>query len=500
MSAAIQLRCDCGNTVREEVSRLGLTTRCDACGEEILVWSRDLADTSADREWFVELQGKTRGPVTFVELRRLVSEGRVDRDTPVRRGSDGPWTRAADVRGSIDVQVPTRVLRSRRRRARSRSREPGPRLDPQLVRLAVAGSAALILLPLLLVLLRRERREEAAQPLTSAEIAERTLPSVAAVRGRWGSGSGFVVAPGVLATNYHVIERELIRDLVVEFPNASAGERPQTPSLRYVDPTADLAFLVVGPEADPLPLAEGEPFVPGKEILVVGSPGLGDGRTVFRNAVARGILSTITEIEGRSWYQLDVSVNPGNSGGPVVDERGRVMGVVTAKAAEGDRLSFALPVSELERCLRMLEAATADDARRVAALHRLKVAETTVLPAARIYLEAMTAYLHLLDPRYGTDGSQAGGADVLRRGVSAVLDEADRELLSDLRLEEPRIRKDRGLTPEEQRRFANLWATYAELKRAVDEPEGSVHEYAVLRESLGERLSRLAARIEASWR
>jgi S1-C subfamily serine protease len=95
---------------------------------------------------------------------------------------------------------------------------------------------------------------------------------------------------------------------------------------------------------DPLPAV-------GVDVFAVGSP---LGRDLDWS-VSRGIVSGIRDFEGRSFVQTDVSVNPGNSGGPLFDRQARVIGVVSFKISgigiEG--LGFGVPVSAAERTLRL---------------------------------------------------------------------------------------------------------------------------------------------------
>lgn len=491
MSARVEVRCPCGEVLRVGVEDLGKQGRCPVCGETFLIWSKGAARTAADKTWYVEIDGRHRGPVSFVHLRRLVTEGRITRETHVRHGQTGPWVRAADVRGDIDVEMPSAPVRKRHRSAQvnqaRRTSSRLARLDPQFVQFAGGVLLVGLLAPLLILVLRRERQATPPPRLTTAQVASRTLPSVAAIRGKHRRGSGFVIAPGVLVTNYHVIAKDLLRNVVIEFPSDPQSPGAVPVRLRYADPTEDLALLTVPYRIKPLQLASMRKYQPGQEILVVGSPGLGHSEVVLHNAVARGLLSTRTELDGKPYYQLDVTVNPGNSGGPVIDDEGHVIGVVTARAAAEDHLTFALPLPTLRRFLRACEQTSAADSRRMAAEHRLQVAVSTILPAARIYYVAMVAYLRMLDPRYRAE-DDVGVPD---GEVTELLAEIDRRLLADLRLEEGKIRNDRGLTQEDRDRFSLLWRTYAELKQAVDEPSGSVRDYMALRESLHERLARL---------
>jgi S1-C subfamily serine protease/HEAT repeat protein len=199
----------------------------------------------------------------------------------------------------------------------------------------------------------------ADQPRTSAEIVARAEPSVALLVGRQGSGTGFLVGRGLLVTNAHVLDGEIVQNVEVRFPSAPEGRRgPYHAELVDQDPARDLSFLAVPTDLPPLELARGHVFRKGEDVLVIGNPGLGP-RQVLENAVSRGVLSTRTEIDDRPFDQLSLAVNPGNSGGPVLDAFGRVVGVVTLKGSAGESLTFSVPVEDLIAATDRAAAATA---------------------------------------------------------------------------------------------------------------------------------------------
>ncbi len=78
--------------------------------------------------------------------------------------------------------------------------------------------------------------------LSTAQIVARCEPSVALVKGKVSSGTGFLIRPDLVATNAHVIDDEFVADLEVRFPSAADGRRgPIRAELRYEDPRRDLA-------------------------------------------------------------------------------------------------------------------------------------------------------------------------------------------------------------------------------------------------------------------
>ena len=86
-------------------------------------------------------------------------------------------------------------------------------------------------------------------------------------------------------------------------------------------------------------LAQGEP------VVVMGNP------QGLKHSVVSGVLSGTREIDGRNMMQLAIPVEPGNSGGPVLDMQGRVLGIVTMKSLVTENLGFAVSVSDLKPLL-----------------------------------------------------------------------------------------------------------------------------------------------------
>ena len=195
------------------------------------------------------------------------------------------------------------------------------------------------------------RRTEPARPLSSAEIAAESEASIAMITGDGSVGTGFLVRPGILATNAHVIDSEFITTLRVRFPSAEKDQQgPMTAELLFEDTRRDLAFLKVKSSLPPLRVAQSYTFRKGEDITAIGNPGAG-GELILENAISRGVMSTKTSMEGQRYYQLGIAVNPGNSGGPVFNSFGDVIGVVTRKSAMQEQLAFCIPVEDLTLAL-----------------------------------------------------------------------------------------------------------------------------------------------------
>lgn len=154
-----------------------------------------------------------------------------------------------------------------------------------------------------------------------------------------GAGSGFVVtSDGFLLTNSHVVHgADMVR---ASFPDGSAGRA----YLVGDDPDTDLALLQVHnrPGAQ-LELAASDGLQVGQIAIAVGNP-LGFGSTVTAGVVS-ALGRTLRGKSGRlidDVLQTDAALNPGNSGGPLLDSRGRVIGVNTATIMGAQGLCFAV--------------------------------------------------------------------------------------------------------------------------------------------------------------
>jgi len=176
-----------------------------------------------------------------------------------------------------------------------------------------------------------------AQPQqTAAGIYKDNIHRVFTIRAGNLLGSGFTFQPGLIATNAHVVAETS----TVEIEAQDGTKYPAT--VIQKDVNRDFAILKpngIRPFPTVIPVAIGPTPPIGDGIVVIGSP------SGLKGTVTTGIVS---QIYPDGMIQLNAAVNPGNSGGPVFDMQGRVIGIATMKYSQGDGLGLAIPVRWLE--------------------------------------------------------------------------------------------------------------------------------------------------------
>jgi S1-C subfamily serine protease len=223
---------------------------------------------------------------------------------------------------------------------------PGPQSAPDALALSESGMGAE----------SAACGPEAAEPLDAYSAAvvgavERVGPAVVSVyvggaaeaaQARGGAGSGVVVTPdGYLLTNEHVVQR------VTEARVTFVDGRSVPAVVAGRDPATDLAVLRAQAAALPYAqLAGGQRLRAGQLVVAVGNP------FGFESTVSAGVVSalgrSLRSRQGRlieGVVQHTAALNPGNSGGPLVDAAGRVAGINTAIIAMAQGIGFAIPAA-----------------------------------------------------------------------------------------------------------------------------------------------------------
>ena len=158
---------------------------------------------------------------------------------------------------------------------------------------------------------------------------------------REGSGTGFVVGTNLIATCLHVIEEG--RAIQVRLAD---NREVAVEAVHAWDRQRDLAVLrVKAAGLVPLPLGDSDKLPTGAPFLAIGNP-MG-----LVGSVVQGVLSARREMEMGTMLQIAIPVEPGNSGGPVLDLKGNVHGVMTMKSMVTANLGFAVPINALKPLL-----------------------------------------------------------------------------------------------------------------------------------------------------
>lgn len=191
-------------------------------------------------------------------------------------------------------------------------------------------------------------RPRAEAEIPTETLASRTRSSIVVIShfdrdGKEdGVGAGFVVArDGLIATSLHVIGEG--RAVKVQL---SDGKSYDVKEIYAWDRKLDLAVIrVAATNLQPLALGDSDTLKQGAAVIAIGNP-LG-----LKHSVVQGVVSARRDFDGLDMIQLAIPIEPGNSGGPLLDVKGRVHGLLTMKSAMTANLGFAVPINELKPLL-----------------------------------------------------------------------------------------------------------------------------------------------------
>jgi S1-C subfamily serine protease/DNA-directed RNA polymerase subunit RPC12/RpoP len=488
---SIQFRCGhCGKRIEAPDTAGGKKAKCPVCGCSIAVPSKkpDAFDyllagideflASDAAEWHYRVMGETIGPLTAADMRSHVQDGRIQSDTYVRKSKNGNWRLAGLVTGLFDHPVPQAPppppptpLRTPPPRS-SDIESPPPDATaapsdkkgnfPALPKFrGIIAASALVLLIALTYYVR---------PISRETIVARTEASVAHIYGNLFHGTGFLVDSQLLITNRHVIEAEPDTQLRVTFPSRRPGAlRPYSAVVVYEAPNADLAILELEGRHPYLRLRSSHEFRRGQEVTVIGNPGL-DQKTVLENAVSRGILSTTAQIDGNDYYQLDISVNPGNSGGPVLDSSGHVIGVLTLRATESDGLGFCIPLAELITAINETKGLSESEKGKNSSMHNFRAVTRLLAVIGDAYLLAMATYIDAMNESILNGERPNRGLFAVQPTVNYLVSAYNDATIGKIESEISRLGVDPNIPESACEKFVEAWTNYKELKRYVEVP------------------------------
>lgn len=189
----------------------------------------------------------------------------------------------------------------------------------------------------------REPKEKSVEQIARESRESIVVVSFTGREGKQqGLGTGFVVREeGLIATNLHVIGEA--RPVSVQFAD---GKSYPVVEVFASDKTLDLALIKIAKnDLKPLKLQLQEDVLDGQTAVALGNP-LG-----LKHSVVSGVISGQRDVEGRQMLQLAMPIERGNSGGPVLDAQGRVVGITTLKSMLKENLGFAVPVGQLKLLL-----------------------------------------------------------------------------------------------------------------------------------------------------
>ena len=307
---------------------------------------------------------------------------------------------------------------------------------------------------------------------TTEEIVEKVEQSIARIEGQYSSGTGFLIRPRILATNYHVISKEFLERAKIVFPSVSEKQKgPFNAKLLYADADRDIAFLGVESTLPVLSLAKEHQFKRGQDIIVVGSPG------ELENAVNIGVLSSEKEIDNQKYYQLGISINPGNSGGPVMNRNGSVIGIATLKSTEQEGIAYCIPVAHVLEALDNMEKLTESEKANNNSRHRAAVALRMLAVVNFICRDSMKEYDIWMKAAMDRGLSANDGIKLAAEKIDERMDQVQYIFLDNVERELDKIQKDSKLPKEFRIKLAEFYSNCMEIKSYVDNPRGNYDSY-----------------------
>tara|TARA_B100001971_G_C18247652_1_gene575562 strand:- start:1879 stop:2754 length:876 start_codon:yes stop_codon:yes gene_type:complete len=170
-------------------------------------------------------------------------------------------------------------------------------------------------------------------------VIEDTINSIVSVLTDVSQGSGFIISnDGYIVTNYHVIEDANSISITPYKKSSRSAE------LIGYDSSSDVALLKTTGDYDYLDFGDSDNIDVGEKVIAMGNPyGLSF-------SVTEGIVSALDRqgsAGDEAYIQTDVPLNPGNSGGPLVNKQGKVIGINNFKIGGAESLGFALESNEV---------------------------------------------------------------------------------------------------------------------------------------------------------
>lgn len=180
-------------------------------------------------------------------------------------------------------------------------------------------------------------------------VPENLYNSVTVVYTNKGLGSGFAIDQNTVITNAHVVNG--FSTVTVKLYNGKSCVGKVT----KIDKNIDLALIQVDETLTPLKLVSEDSISIGKEVYAIGAP------EDIPYTMTKGIVSAKNrKIKNHEYIQIDASINSGNSGGPLVNENGEVIGINTMKLLDAEGIGFAIGTSNINNFINNVATESSD--------------------------------------------------------------------------------------------------------------------------------------------
>lgn len=479
-----------------------------------------MSQSSKSNLWCVRTEEGVAGPYTVEQLRAMVIQGTVNRHTPIRAEGGSSWIRAGQYPAIFtpsnaselssappprNVEAPTPPPMRKAQAAPSRPPSKAPWVMAiGLALVFLVGAVFLILSPTSSdELANKDKTEKSELPggnaasasnkktepdentgnrrssdssksFSTEDIVSMTEHAVVTVLAGDGVGSGFVVAPNIVATNYHVIADDDGDRISCFFSSASGDKRgPFAARLVAEEPKADLALLRIECEVKPIQLADNANFRRGQDVVAIGTPALFNGQDILPNAITRGVVSSQHDLFGEPRYQLSMAINPGNSGGPVIGLDGKVVGVVVSKSRTEEGIGFCVPASSLKRLMescRTNNYAVTDEAR---SQHLARVTARELVTLTLDLEKFLVQLAKVIEDKSGANAQQLP-ANVFAEILNGVITEVNPGIRKDFSSQLEQIAEDDHLSPRLRSELSTLLQRHLALHAAIARPTGNV--------------------------
>ena len=185
-----------------------------------------------------------------------------------------------------------------------------------------------------------DERFEELKATTSSDfsgIIEREIKGVVTIKTDVSQGTGFIITDdGYVVTNYHVMEGAKAAQII------TSDSKTYSVNLVGHNTGMDISLLKIDGSFHSLDLGDSDDVKLGEKVIAIGNP-LGLSFTTTEGIISARDRTGINDLP--YYFQTDVSLNPGNSGGPLINTKGEVIGINNFKISGADNIGFALEIN-----------------------------------------------------------------------------------------------------------------------------------------------------------